>query len=590
MDTHPFNFHHRSHQTVWLATAIGFLLTGLLAAYLLWTRSPRIVRGVTIQGIAVAGLTQTEARQKLIAELPELPNHQIKVSSADQEWATAAAQLGLHRDLDTALNQAVALGRHQLLLTSQSLERVQLLATPRDIAIPWLLDDTAVRDWVATIAAEVNIEGQAPTVKLTKQSFVIDPGIYGQRLQNEVLIQDLKDYPLNTAARPAPIEPTHIPLTPDALIMAEKRLQVLRSARLILHLSDAEPDQTLTAVDFFPWVELPLGWNAAAIDQYLTNLASKENQAAVDAIFELDETQTKLQKFQPERIGRTLDQATLRETLLHQLLLIEQGQAEAKPTVAVPWQTLEPAVKLADLNTLGVNERLGVGDSTFFHSIPNRVDNVALTSRRLHATLVPPGEEFSFNRAVGEISRQTGYKPAYIIAEGRTILGDGGGVCQVSTTTFRAMLSAGLPITQWKAHSYRVGYYEQNMKPGFDATVYSPSGDLRFRNDTDHYVALATIIDVDNRHLTIEIWGTSDGRQATTSNYQISNQTGAPAPAYLPDPTLPKGTTRQIDWSAPGATTRFTYTVTDQNGATTFQREFVSHFQAWRAVYLVGTQ
>jgi vancomycin resistance protein YoaR len=81
--------------------------------------------------------------------------------------------------------------------------------------------------------------------------------------------------------------------------------------------------------------------------------------------------------------------------------------------------------------------------------------------------LIPQGAEFSFNDTIGDISAQSGYKPAYVIKAGKTVLGDGGGVCQVSTTFFRAALNTGLPITERHAHAYRVGYYENDSKVRF---------------------------------------------------------------------------------------------------------------------------
>ena len=99
--------------------------------------------------------------------------------------------------------------------------------------------------------------------------------------------------------------------------------------------------------------------------------------------------------------------------------------------------------------------------------------------------LIPPGGTISYNEIVGDISAATGYQPAYIIKDGRTILGDGGGVCQVSTTLFRAGLSAGLPILERHPHAYRVHYYEEGgYKPGLDATVFAPGVDLKMKNDT----------------------------------------------------------------------------------------------------------
>ncbi|HZQ29900.1 MAG TPA: VanW family protein, partial [Patescibacteria group bacterium] len=174
-------------------------------------------------------------------------------------------------------------------------------------------------------------------------------------------------------------------------------------------------------------------------------------------------------------------------------------------------------------------------------------------------------------------------------ANGKTVLGDGGGVCQVSTTFFRALLNAGLPIVERHPHSYRVGYYEQDSPPGLDATIYYPSVDLKFRNDTGNYILIQTVVDYDNLRLTFNLYGTKDGREVSISNSVITNQTPAPPPLYQDDPTLPKGVIKQVDFEAAGADVYFTREVR-KNGRVVLADKFVSNYQPWQAVFLRGTQ
>src|SRR5205085_743367 len=127
--------------------------------------------------------------------------------------------------------------------------------------------------------------------------------------------------------------------------------------------------------------------------------------------------------------------------------------------------------------------------------------------------LIAPGQVFSFSKAIGEVSSFTGYKQAYVIENGKTVLGDGGGVCQVSTTLFRAALNAGLPIVERHPHAYRVQYYEEDSGPGIDAAVYVPSVDLKFKNDTGHHILIQAYADVENLRLTFDLYGANDGRE-----------------------------------------------------------------------------
>ena len=214
--------------------------------------------------------------------------------------------------------------------------------------------------------------------------------------------------------------------------------------------------------------------------------------------------------------------------------------------------------------------------------------NVGLSASRISGTLVAPGETFSFNNVVGEVTEATGYSQAYVIKSGRTVLDDGGGVCQTSTTLFRAVMEAGLPVVERRAHSYRVGYYEQNAKVGLDATVFSPTTDFKFVNDTPAHILVQSIVDSANRRLTIEIYGTSDGRKGQVVNHTVWDQTPPPPDVYQDDPSVPSGQVKQVDWSAWGAKVKFDYVV-KRGGETIYSKTFYQVYQPWRAVFLRGT-
>ena len=241
-------------------------------------------------------------------------------------------------------------------------------------------------------------------------------------------------------------------------------------------------------------------------------------------------------------------------------------------------------------NKFGIKELIGRGEASFAGSIPGRITNIKIATGHINGTLVPPNEVFSFGNAVGDISAATGYDYAYIISEGRTVLGTGGGVCQVSTTVFRAALNAGLPIVTRTAHAYRVHYYEEGGAPvGLDATVYPPAVDLKFKNDTPGYILITSQIDLSGQNLYFNIYGTSDGRTVKLNGPVISNYTSAPAAKYQDDPTLPKGVTKQVDWSAPGSTVIFERVV-ERGGQVINTDKFISNYRPWQAVYLVGTK
>jgi vancomycin resistance protein YoaR len=256
-------------------------------------------------------------------------------------------------------------------------------------------------------------------------------------------------------------------------------------------------------------------------------------------------------------------------------------------TITLTDSPVKPEISLNEANKFGIEELIGEGQSNYTHSIPERIYNVSLAASKFNGVIIEKGKVLSFNDIVGDISSSTGYKPAYVIKNGRTVLGDGGGVCQVSTTLFRAALNTGLPILERTAHAYRVGYYENDAKPGLDATVFGPYVDLKIKNDTTAAILLEVENDEENKILKFKIYGKKDGRLAEISPIRITDEQAAPPPVYQDDPTLKKGVVKQVDFAASGAKSTFTYKI-HRADKSTEEKTFVSVYRPWAAVYLVG--
>ncbi len=161
-----------------------------------------------------------------------------------------------------------------------------------------------------------------------------------------------------------------------------------------------------------------------------------------------------------------------------------------------------------NIDELGIKELIGKGESSFAGSPSNRIHNINIAAEKLNGILIKPEEEYSLVQNIGEVNEETGYKPELVIKEDKTIPEYGGGVCQIATTNFRAVMNSGLPITERQSHSYSVQYYDP---PGTDATIYIPRPDFRFVNDTNHYILVQTSIYGTN--LIFEFYGTKDGRE-----------------------------------------------------------------------------
>ncbi len=341
-------------------------------------------------------------------------------------------------------------------------------------------------------------------------------------------------------------------------------------------------DQTLIS-----WIDFDNGFQKDKISSYSQTTAQSFKHDPVDAVFKFENG--KVLEFQTAKNGIAVDPDQLSQDIISAFTNLENSD-KTNSEFTLSYQSIEPKITNSEANNLGIKELIGSGTSTFKHSSTTRNINITKGSSIVNRILVAPGDTFSFVKSLGEVTLEAGYAKAYIIRQGKTELDVGGGICQVSTTLFRAMLNAGLDITERKAHAYRVSYYEEDSKPGFDATVFIPSPDLKFTNDTGHYLLIQSVLDMDNRRLTYEIYGTSDGRKTEITNYRQWDSTPAPPDVWIDDPTLPAGKTVQDEHAIPGLKTAFDWTVKDKDGKVIHQKTFQSNFVPWAAVYRRGPQ
>jgi vancomycin resistance protein YoaR len=322
--------------------------------------------------------------------------------------------------------------------------------------------------------------------------------------------------------------------------------------------------------------------------ELIATISSRYNKEPENALFKIEND--RVAAFKEDKPGQLVDEELFIKNIDKIVEKINSGRYKIKPEkIKLKQSTVEAEIKLAQANDLGIEELIGVGKSDYSGSITSRIHNLTLAASKFHGVIIPKDSTFSFNEVIGDISVNTGYQQAYIIQNGKTVLGDGGGVCQVSTTIFRAALQTGLPIEERHAHAYRVGYYENDSQPGFDATIYSPTVDLKVKNDTPANILIQTEIIEEKNLLIFKLYGKNDNRQVEISQATVYDIVPAPPAKHEDDPTLPKGEVKQIDFAAPGAKTFFDYKVT-KDGNTHYEERFFSSYKPWAAVYLVGTK
>jgi vancomycin resistance protein YoaR len=256
--------------------------------------------------------------------------------------------------------------------------------------------------------------------------------------------------------------------------------------------------------------------------------------------------------------------------------------AGGKNTVAISVATVTSEIAAGQTNNLGITEIVGTGHSNFAGSPKNRVHNIGVGAAWLNGMLVAPGEEFSTNKALGEVTAKTGYLPEMTIMGDKTVAQYGGGLCQIGTTMFRAALASGFPITARQPHSYRVVYYEP---AGTDATIYQPWPDLRFINDSPNYILIQT--HSSGTDLYFDFWGTKDGRVIEQTDPTIYNIVKPLPTKYTETLSLPPGQKKCTERAHNGADAYFDYKVAYPDG-TIKEKRFKSHYVPWREVCLIG--
>jgi vancomycin resistance protein YoaR len=314
---------------------------------------------------------------------------------------------------------------------------------------------------------------------------------------------------------------------------------------------------------------------------YLEQLAAQVARPPVDARLEIDPTTLQVSVLQPSQTGQKLDVQAAMQAATD--LFAHPARQLELPVIITP-----PAVAMEQVANMGFTAVVGEATSYFSGSSDARVHNIQVAASKFHGLVVPPGAVFSFNQYLGPVTAENGFEEGLIIWGDRSAVGIGGGVCQVSTTAFRAAFNGGFDIVERWAHGYRVSWYEIGSAVGLDATIYAPDVDFKFRNDTDHFLLIQTYTDPEAATLTFRFYGTPTSRVVTMEGPIEANARPAPDPVYQNDATLPKGTTKQVEWARDGVDVTIKRTVTEA-GTVIHQDTFFSAYQPWRAMYLVGT-
>lgn len=569
-----------------LATTWLFLL-GVRVAY-----AGRILPGVAAGGVSLAGLSAPAAEITLGSALPYAQAGTIVLRDGDRTWLATPAQLGVVIDVPSMARQALAVGREGWLGVRMA-DQLRAWFAGGPVPIRVVLDERIGAAYLQGIAAEIDRPLVEASLSVQGLDVSMAPGQIGRSL----------DIP-GTLLAVSPIV--------SRLYDAEVRLVVDESPPLVLDASEqaalareilSEP-LTVTADGAGPWVFEPaalaamlrfqrvlddqgaryvVGLDPDQLAAFLLPLAPTLERSPENARFIFNDETRQLDLLRSAVIGRALDLPKSIET-------INAGVVEGQHQIGLTFVLTDPPVlDNATAESLGITENVVTASTYFGGSSRNRIQNIVLSAAEFHGLLIAPGETVSMADILGDISLDTGYAEALIIYGNRTIKGVGGGVCQVSTTLFRAAFFGGYQIDERYAHAYRVTYYEKgpgSPGPGLDATVFPPLVDFKFTNDSPYWLLMETYI-YGNSQLQWKFYSTSDGRTVQWSSSGPLNVKEAPEPLYRENAELPEGKIEQVDFEADGMDVVVYRTVT-RDGSALHEDTIRTHYFAWQAVYEFG--
>jgi vancomycin resistance protein YoaR len=566
----------------WQRAAVVATIAGLAAIVLglAFAGSPsRIASGVRIAGVDVGGKTPHQARSILERRAEALASVPVTFRVGDRSWQLQPRHLGIQVDWGAAVDAVRRQGNGFGPL--RGFRRLDLRFFGADVAPPTQVYDAALEAKVNEIAAAVNVPSREASIVLRGLRPQIVPSRLGHVLDRHAaeatIVRALASLRREPVGLPIQLEQPKINAGDLRVVQAEVRTAL--SARLRLTLGATR--WSLRPPRIARILELPadgrrdLRIGGAGASSWFAALARRVDRQPVDADWAIHKSGIRVIPDQP---GYVLDVPRSARAVLRAALVTAPELRNANLTVERSSATRTTAeAKAMDINGLVSSYE------TFYGGDPNRIHNVQLVSHLIDKHVIAPGETFSFNGATGARTEDKGFKEAPVIINGELKTGLGGGVCQVSTTTFNAAYEAGLPIVSRTNHALYISHYPQ----GRDATVNYPDTDLKFTNDTGHYILLRTW--VGSSSLTVALYGTPVHRRVVSETSPLV-VTGPPPVRKVKDPSLFVGQTVVEESGSPSLKTSNKRTVYDASGKLLLDTTFYSSYRGEMRVIRVGTK
>jgi vancomycin resistance protein YoaR len=506
---------------------------------LIFAGSPnRLASGTRIAGIDVGGLTPAHARRLLERRSDRLSQIPVLFTSGAQRFRLTPRQLGVQVDWVAAVANAQRQGDGFGFV--RGYRRLGLELFGQDVVPPIRAYDAAVSYELGLLAKAVNRPHREARLVRRGLHITIAAGATGHSLDRaaarQLLVQSLASFSRAPVGLPVRVDAPRVTVatltgaqrTASRIISAPVRL-VVGPTRLRLPRWRLAKLLDLSTMRF----------SGATADAYFALLERNVDTPPTDADFAPSSDGSV--HVVPSKPGLALDVPRSAARILAAATKVQNRVAALALVESQPKRTTAQAQALGITGTVGSFE-------TFYGGVANRVHNVQLVAHLVDHKFIAPGETFSFNGTTGERSAAKGFLEAPVIVNGELQTGLGGGVCQVSTTVFNAAYEAGLPITSRTNHALYISHYPL----GRDATVDYPGVDLKFVNDTKHWLLLRTY--VGSSSLTVALYGTPQHRRVESTTAPLRVLSPPPVQKTV-DATLAHGQVVVDDYGAPAQAT-----------------------------------
>jgi vancomycin resistance protein YoaR len=563
----------------WSLLVVGLLLIGGTVLGLAFAGSPeRLPSGTQIAGVDVSGLTAGEARALLEHKSKDLSNDPVLFTAEGKRWRVRPSAVVVDVDWGAAVEAAQRQGEGFGPL--RGLKRLGVRVFGGEVVPTSRVYQYAVTAYVNRFARGVDRPRIEPSLQLTGYEASVAPGRNGRvidrKAAEKVLVQGLTG--LSREPVPLPLKIDRTRLTTRDLAGAEVKADTALSAPAEIvygpggwHLSQRKIARLLTLPKNG---ETDLQLAGPQANRFFANLRKRVEHAPKDARFAIGSGN--VVRVVPAQAGRKLDREGTTRNIMAALLSNSNRKADLKVVTAAPERTTR------DARAMGITGLVGAYE-TFYGGVANRIHNVQLVAHLIDDHYIAPNETFSFNATTGERSEDKGFLEAPVIINGELKTGLGGGVCQVSTTTFNAAYEAGLSITDRTNHALYISHYPL----GRDATVNYPDTDLKFVNDTGHWLWLRTF--VGSSSLTVALYGTPQHRKIESEVAPLE-VTGSIPTKRVADPNMTVGTEVVEESGAPPRSTNVRRRVFNADGDLMYDHTWYSTYVAEPEVIRYGTK